>query len=1124
MLNELQRGSNWLLAGLVIVISLTRADALQSMPGLVVEEVGADSLAAKAGLKVGDRILSYDGKALPSPAALQAAQQNTFGKREIVVRVRRGEETMALTIAIGGLGVQVHTELPPAALKLYQEGKAALQAQKSKEAIISWEEAAKVARLAGDKATAAWLYGRIGDLYESKRQWKEASASHLAAWEILKQSDDASAQSRSLTALGRCSRSLNDFSSAEKWFDQAKQTDLATNNGMWVAGDLNNLGSVAYSRGDLQAAQGYYSQALEITERLAPDSLNLATALNNLGSISASRGDLQAAQDYHSRALEIRERLAPDSLSVASSLNNLGSVASNLQAAQDYYSRALIIFERLAPDSLDVALSLSNLGSIYTSRGDLQAAQDYHSRALEIRHRLAPDSLNVATSLNNLGIVALYRGDLQAAQDYHSRALGIRQRLAPDSLSVAGSLNGLGNVATSRGDLQAAQGYYGRALEIRKRLAPDSLSVASSLNNLGIVALYRGDLQAAQDYHDRALVIFERLAPNSLSVAVSLNNLGGVALSRNDLRAAQGYLNRALTGFEQLAPNSLSVEECLTYLGHVALAERRFSDARSHFARAVAIVEAHRSEIPSTEGRALFLARHAESYSGLLRTHFALNDLPGAFAILERYRARSIVELLAERRLDFRTDAPASLLKQQDELDQNRSDAYSSLAKLDFGKDSKQIDQLRDELKKYEVQQRELESKIRRASPRFASLRYPEPLDLNRAQAALNAGTLLLTYYVDEEKSYLFAITKTGLKLFTLPVDAKTLEAEVSIFREQVARKRLGDPNERGKRLYDVLIRPVQGLVNQAERILICPDGPLQTLPFAALVKHTRPGLRYFIEEKPLHMIVSMTVYAETLKQAERNTKQEKRVLAFGDPIYTKEQTETLRGQKPVEAAGEHTIKQREETGADSYIDYARRRGFRLDNRLPHTLKEVEEIGRLFGKSTTIKLGEAATEASVKQESKDYKILHLAVHGWLDEQVGLNSGLALSQPELLGKKATKDDNGLLQAWEIFEQVRLNADLVTLSACDTALGQMLRGEGLIGLTRAIQYAGAKSIIVSLWGVSDESTAVLMTAFYKELSKGVSKDVALQKAMAIVRSNPRWQSPFFWSPFILVGSWN
>jgi len=251
-------------------------------------------------------------------------------------------------------------------------------------------------------------------------------------------------------------------------------------------------------------------------------------------------------------------------------------------------------------------------------------------------------------------------------------------------------------------------------------------------------------------------------------------------------------------------------------------------------------------------------------------------------------------------------------------------------------------------------------------------------------------------------------------------------------------------------------------------------------LPFAALLRQTRPSLRYFIEDKPLHTISSMAVYAETLKLRARNSRRQKRFLAFAGPVN----------------------------------DLAK---------LPSSLVEVREVAKLFGKSATVRLGPQATEIAARKESRDYSILHFAVHGLLDDEIGLNSSLALSRPKMLGQTATKDDNGLWQAWEIFEQGGLKADLVTLSACEANLGENVRGEGLIGLTRAFQYAGAKSVVVSLWAVADESTAPLMTAFYRELQKGTGKDVALQRALVTLRGQRKWEHPFHWAPFILVGDW-
>jgi CHAT domain-containing protein len=635
-------------------------------------------------------------------------------------------------------------------------------------------------------------------------------------------------------------------------------------------------------------------------------------------------------------------------------------------------------------------------------------------------------------------------------------------------------------------------------------------------------------MQAAQDYYHRALMIEERLAPNSLGVASILDHLGTAAQKRGDLQVALDYYRRVLEIRERLTPQSLEVASTLTDLGALAFSARRFSDARSLFDRAVAIVEAKRRSISSTEARGLLLARYQAPYSGLLRTYVALDDLPAAFATLERARARSLVELLAERKIDLRADAPADLLKRQDQLDQNRSAISAALAKLISPKDDTRIEELQAALTRCDIQQRELEAQFRRASPRFANIQYPEPLDLTAARSAMDEGTLLLAYCVDEQQTYLFAVTKTDLKVFTLAFGETSLTRQVNLFRDAVSQKRLGNPlgdvQRQGRQLYDDLIRPAQEWVSRATRILICPDGAFHALPIAALISRTDPELRYFIEDKPLHTIVSMTVYAETRKSAATDKHKPKpTVLAFGDAIYAKEQTIVANKPQTEAPTRERAAEGREEAGnRDPSITDFRQRGWRLSP-LPGTRREVEEIAKLYGDAAIVKLGRESTKTAAQKESPTYTILHFAVHGWLDDRIGLNSGLALSQPEASGQNGEKGDSGLWQAWEIIGQTRVKADLVVLSACLTGLGQEVKGEGIIGLTRAFQYAGAKSVIVSLWSVSDASTAALMSQFYRELRRGEVKDVALQKAMVAVRGNPNWAHPYYWSAFILSGDW-
>ena len=1161
---------------------------------MVIDYVAVESLAARVGLNVGDRVLTYGDRRLSSPAALQAAVENTVGKTAIALRVQRGDEDAErLSIPPGHWGVETYVS----DLCCRRSGKCTTRAgprcERSQIEAGSMDGGERAAQRSGEpEPRAAWLHWNVGSALENRQQWDQARAAHMAAWALLAASGDAATRATVLSALGQCSNRVNDLQGAEAWFAQAREVNVGAGNEMWAAANLNDLGVLARARGNLVVAQDYHTRARTTRERLAPDSLAVAGSLDNLGLVAFDRGDLTAAEDLQTRALAIRDRLAPDSLDVATSHNNLGNVAwtrGDLAAAKDHHNQALAIRRLRAPDSLDVAASLNNLGLVAWSGGDLMAAQADHSRALEIRERLSPGSLLVATSLNNLGEVARDRGDLARAQDFHSRSLAIKQQLAPDSLAVAKSLGNLGELARERGDFQAAQEYLGSALAIRERKAPKSLELAISLNSLGETARSRSDLPAAQGYHKRALELREQLAPGSLEFAESLNHLGDVALAGNDvarardyytraleirermapgslevassfgnlgdvakagggLAEAKGYYSRALTIQERLAPDSLEVAMSLVAMGDVAFRERRFGDALSLLGRSVRIVEAQRRQITSTDGRALLLALHSAPHAGLLRTYVALNNLPAAFATLERARARSLVDLLAERRLDFRADAPVELLTRQEELDQKRSAAYKSLthtflqltearaaiSKLDptternritileasAGTQEKRLQGLREELELLVVQQRELDTRIRRASPRLAALQYPEPLDLHSAQAALDSGTLLLTYVVDEETTFLFAVTKTEFQLFPLPVGRARLTDDVRWFRAMVAKEKLGDPAEPGRKLYDTLVRPAQALVNRAQRVLICPDGPLQALPFAALVSRPDPQLRYFIDDKPLHTISSVTVYAETRRgaadaaRAAGNSIRHVTILAFGDPVYTKAQAAATAGKSDVES--------KSAAPGETDVAFLVRRGINLTP-LPRTRDEVQAIVGLFGKSVRPRLGAEATETAAKKEAKDAGILHFASHGWTDEEMGLSSGLALTQPEALGRAPTPEDDGFLQAWEIFEHVRLHAVLVVLSACQTALGENVRGEGLVGLTRAFLYAGARSVAVTLWDVGDAGTVELMKTFYEELRKGTSKDVALQRAMIAVHTDPSHRHPFDWAPFVLVGDW-
>ncbi|MBI2300322.1 MAG: tetratricopeptide repeat protein, partial [Armatimonadetes bacterium] len=497
----------------------------------------------------------------------------------------------------------------------------------------------------------------------------------------------------------------------------------------------------------------------------------------------------------------------------------------DLDGAEKAWRACLAIVERLVPRSLPVAMLLNNLGNIRFARGDWAAAEAYHRRALVIRERLAPGSTDAAASLNNLGLVVAKRGNLASAEAYHKRALAIKERLAPGSLDVADSLNNLGNVARERSDLAAAELYYLRSLFIVTLKAPGSLDFAATASNLAIVAFGRGDLARAEAYYLSALAIYEKKAPDSLHVAGCLINLGGIAAERGDLAAAEAFHRRALAIYERRAPDSLDLAHSLSNLGCVLLDQRQPGKARERFSRAADLVERQRGLVGSTEGRALFAEQEGRHYTGLLRADVALNDLPAAFTTIERSRGRALVEALVERALDL-SDAPEALRDKQTQLDNQRQMAYRQLGRCDPQKDGKRIDQLRAEIERLGIEQRQLAADLRRANPKYATLGYPEPLDLPSAQTALERGTLLLTYLVDKGETFLFAVTRDEFKLHRIPVKVADLRQQVIACRGRAAGGSLRDidvvatpgaiptrstpVSASGNGLYDLLLRPAQ--------------------------------------------------------------------------------------------------------------------------------------------------------------------------------------------------------------------------------------------------------------------------------------------------------------------------
>ena len=902
---------------------------------------------------------------------------------------------------------------------------------------------------------------------------------------------------------------------AELWAEAVASADSAPTRA-WVC-DRHGKALRAASRFD--EAVAVFTRTLDVTP---PESLAAARLLNTLGNIAGIRGDLEACERQHRRALEVRGRVAPDSLAVAASLANLGVVAvkrGNLEVGEGYYRRALAIQERLGPSTVAYALGLSNLGTVARYRGDLEAAESWLRRALAIQVRVAPDSLEVARTLNSLGAVAVGRGDLEGADESCRRALAIQESIAPDSLEVAGTLNNLGAAFGELGDPAAGEPHLRRALAIQEHLAPDSIQVVASLISLGVVVAKRGDIEGAESLFLRALAIQQRVAAGSLDLALNLRNLGKLARDRGDLDASESLLKRALQIQERLAPESAYEARSLHELARTLRAGDRRAEAIDALRRAVAGLEAQQRRLGGTpEQLGEFRSQYLGIYRDLVDLLLEEGRSEEAFSVLESARARALLALLAERDL-VTHDVPPELEQERKLANADHDRAMAALGELSET-DEEERAGLIVRLDAVRHRQDEIRARVRSASQRLAELRYPEPLDLGAARQTLEDGTLLLELALGEERSHLFAVGPGAERfaVYPLAVSEGTLREQVTQLRRLIELGRL-DPallaytssrealTRVSRSLSETLLGPVRDQIAACSRVIVVPDGPLHVLPFAALLDPTGGYERLMVESKPVSVVASATVLAQLAKQ--RRTQKDTQLVAFGDPSYT------------VTTSGE----------VHPALEKVGRRGLSLDP-LPATRLELEGLGGLFGENATLWLGAEATEERAKGVGQGVTVVHFAAHGMVDERRPLSSALALTIP---AQVVEGQDNGLLQAWEVFEQVRLDADLVVLSACDTALGKEVAGEGILGLTRAFQYAGARSVLASLWAVADESTAKLMLRFYANLKSGLAKDEALRQAqLAFIRGplavgegeqrvDRDLSHPFFWAAFELVGDW-
>jgi CHAT domain-containing protein/tetratricopeptide (TPR) repeat protein len=1005
-------------------------------------------------------------------------------------------------------GIETRPALTGDLLQMYDEARAAVKAGELDRGLSLGTRAAEILQERGDEQNAAWL-----------DRWVVVTSAETSRWE---QSDEATERGVGRLAVHRhlwsavllrrwsgLDRQMRgEWGAARQRYLQA--LDLARHAlepNLSEAKILIGLGAVADGVGELAEGEGYFLEALRITEKIAPDSLDRAECLVDLGDLAAQRGDLVAAEHWNREGLAVQERLAPLGLDSAATLRALADIATKrgfLSESESLFRRSLEIYELNLPGQRDTAQNLGLLASLAVHRGNLAEAEEYLQRSLELYGNNTDERYSFSEVLVTLAGIAVQRGELASAHQYLTRALAAREQISPDTGGVADALLGLGRLEVLRGEPAAARRHMERALAIRRRQSERSIYVAAILRELGSLEAGSGtSAEAGEALLVEAVSIFQGEVPGSLAEAEAQLALGRRLAARGALEPARQRFTRALAIRSRLSPGSIQEADALYRLGLTKQKMKRTKEAADDLCAAVDLLDRQRLMFGGPlEARAHFESTVVSYYEACMRAVLASGRAAAAFAVHERGRARAFLMLLAERELRP-VELPPEMAAERWRLGGDYDRLQEALSRLSPERDAAEVERLQAGLAELRNRQESLAARVRKASPRAASLHDPQPIDLAGARALLDPGTVLLSYAVGEKNTLLFIVEGagrqgSGLTVRPLPIGRRALREKVERLRTLMESPGMSGERarEEADRFYRLLLLPAEPVLRSAARILICPDGPLHALPFAAL---RRKG-RYVAEWKPIHFAPSATAYAELLRKREAlGDRPRIAIAAFGGPTYP-----SGAGKAPVDAEARSVV----------------RRGLKLDP-LPSSRQEAAKAAGLFPGGQAF-VGDQATEEQVKKIAPDARILHFACHGLLDEQMPLNSGLALSIPE---HPAEGKDNGILQAWEIFDNLRLDADLVTLSACDTASGKDMGGEGILGLTRAFQFAGARSVLSSLWSVADESTATFMQVFYSHLRQGESKDEALRAAqLSLIRSQGRGLShPYYWATFQLYGAW-
>ncbi|HEU4391195.1 MAG TPA: CHAT domain-containing protein [Blastocatellia bacterium] len=913
--------------------------------------------------------------------------------------------------------------------------------------------------------------------------------------------NDSRGFAAAMLEIGKIHSSLGNYTQALDYEQKSLMAAQHAGDKPGVALAYNSLGAVYYVHGDYDRALDYYQKSLTVAEEIA-DQGTIAKAVYNIALVGTNRGELKEPLALFARSLKIFQQMG-DKTRTAYTLAHIGS----LYASQHDYTRAIQCFT----ESLTLAADQENKSAIPTTlialantryyTGDLSNALQAYEQCLRIAQEIGTKS-ETGKALTGMGIVHAAYTNYSIALEYYQRALKIYEELKdPEGISIA--LHDIGNVHLTRADYSQALRYFQRSLELAKENR-DEGGVVAALGAIGVVEELQGNHTQALESHKESLRIAQEKGRVE-AIIDALSNIGFVQYRQGKYAEALEMVSRAADLARQ---NGFLFKILQTQegIGRVQRALNHPEQARQAFSTAIAAIEQMRTQIGDGDRQPpRFFEQAILSYCEMVDLLISQHSDADALAVAERAKGRVLLDVFQSGKVDISKSLSSAEREREREL---RADIVSLNSQLQYAKraerpDIKQLGNLDLRLRKARTDYEALQTNLYAAHPELKVQRgETQPLSLKEVAALIpDTSTALLEFAVTEDKTHVFVLTRNNgpevtPKVYTVNIREKDLADRVERFRRSLADRSVTFHGP-ARELYDLLLRPAQAQLLRKSTLIIVPDRALWHLPFQALQPSSS---RYLIEDHAVSYAPSLTVLREMMKLKEkrrRTSDNSQELIAFGNPDIAQPTRDRV---GPV----------------------------LMDEKLlslPEAEKQVKLLGQLYGPAhSKIYLGSEAREARFKKEAASCRILHLATHGLGNDASPMYSYLVLSQDQ-----ADQNEDGLLEAWEIMK-LDLNADLVVLSACDTARGQIVTGEGVIGLTWAFFVAGCPTTVVSQWKVESGSNTALMVEFHKDLlrERGAQRrpsvsEALRESALKLLRTK-KYNHPFYWAPFVVVGDGN